>query len=741
MASNIGPKIGIDGESEFRKQIKKISTEIATLGTEMKKVSSQFQQTAQSEQALISKNQVLQKSIDAESRKLAEQVKMLEAARDKFGETAEETMRWQQTVNRTETSLNNLKAELSQNEKALQEIKEGFRDAETGAKKMDAAVDAASDGGKLKKLSAAADKVADKFEKISKAAAGLAAAALGTVPATQELRRDMSFLEQNAKQVGAKMGDAEKAFKVFNSTSGETDSAIEGVSNLLQAGFTESNLQKAVEGLAGAATRFPDTLKIEGLADGLQETLATGEAIGPFAELLDRLGIGTEKFNKQLAACNSEAEKQDLVLKTLAKAGLNDSYNAWKKSNQELVDYENAMIDLQQALSTLAATVAPLLIIIVGFATELVEGFNELPLKVQAAAGVFVVLVAAVAPAITAVSKLLGAFSAFGQIGTFLAPKMTALGAAIGGISAPVLIAIAAIGAIVAAVTVLWNTNENFRAAIISIWEGIKEFFAQIADQIGVIFQSFVALINAVWNRWGNDIMAVARAVGTVISTVLSAALKIIETAIKTVTAALNGDWKTAWEGAKTIATTIINAIVTVVTTVFSGLASKIAAFSGSIRTAVVTAFSSALAYIKSLPSKALQWGKDFVQGMINGIKSMAKSLTNKAKELAGGISKYLHFSRPDAGPLRYYEEWMPDFIAGLSKGIYQNIPKLEKASFAAANAIDFAGAMEGIAVSASAKFNADFDYNKLAGLLNQGIYIEDRLIGRAMRERGVIVG
>lgn len=66
--------------------------------------------------------------------------------------------------------------------------------------------------------------------------------------------------------------------------SGETDSSVEAVSNLLQAGFTESNLQKAVEGLANAATTFPDTIKIESLADSLQETIATGEATGQFAE-------------------------------------------------------------------------------------------------------------------------------------------------------------------------------------------------------------------------------------------------------------------------------------------------------------------------------------------------------------------------------------------------------------------------------------------------------------------------
>ena len=117
---------------------------------------------------------------------------------------------------------------------------------------------------------------------------GLAAAAVATIPATEELRTDLSKLDANAEENAVSADTAREAWRTFAVQSGETDSAVEATSNLLQAGFTESNLQKAVEGLAGAAQRFPDTLKIESLADSLQETLATGQATGQFAELLDR---------------------------------------------------------------------------------------------------------------------------------------------------------------------------------------------------------------------------------------------------------------------------------------------------------------------------------------------------------------------------------------------------------------------------------------------------------------------
>ena len=106
-----------------------------------------------------------------------------------------------------------------------------------------------------------------------------------TVPATEELRSDLSKLDNNARDAGVGIDETRAAFEAFNTVSDETDSSVEATSNLLQLGFTESNLQKAVEGLSGAYLRFPDTLKIESLADSLQETLATGTATGQFGEL------------------------------------------------------------------------------------------------------------------------------------------------------------------------------------------------------------------------------------------------------------------------------------------------------------------------------------------------------------------------------------------------------------------------------------------------------------------------
>ena len=77
--------------------------------------------------------------------------------------------------------------------------------------------------------------------------------------------------------------------------------------------------------------------------------------------------------------------------------------------------------------------------------------------------------------------------------------------------------------------------------------------------------------------------------------------------------------------------------------------------------------------FFTDLPGKALDWGKDMIQGFIDGIKNMIGGITDAVGNIGNTIKEWLHFSRPDKGPLREYEKWMPDFMKGLAKGIHDN--------------------------------------------------------------------
>ena len=114
-----------------------------------------------------------------------------------------------------------------------------------------------------------------------------------------------------------------------------------------------------------------------------------------------------------------------------------------------------------------------------------------------------------------------------------------------------------------------------------------------------------------------------------------------------------------------------------------SGISAKVT----SIRDTVKRGFQSAVDYITSLPGKAVQWGKDFIEGIASGIRSAIGKVTSAVRSVANKITSFLHFSRPDEGPLREYESWMPDFIDGLVNGIDKNIYKITDAMKRAAGA------------------------------------------------------
>ena len=75
------------------------------------------------------------------------------------------------------------------------------------------------------------------------------------------------------------------------------------------------------------------------------------------------------------------------------------------------------------------------------------------------------------------------------------------------------------------------------------------------------------------------------------------------------------------------------------------------------------------------------EWGQDMVDGIASGIRSAMKGgfFTGALTGLASKMSSYLHFSRPDKGPLHEYEKWMPDMVKGLSKTLLDASPILEK--------------------------------------------------------------
>lgn len=87
----------------------------------------------------------------------------------------------------------------------------------------------------------------------------------------------------------------------------------------------------------------------------------------------------------------------------------------------------------------------------------------------------------------------------------------------------------------------------------------------------------------------------------------------------------------------------------------------------------VQTGFTPSTNYISGLKNQSPIWGRDMMSGFISGVRGKFSELERACREAANTVSDYMHFTRPEKGPLRYYEEWMPHMMEGLSEGIRGN--------------------------------------------------------------------
>lgn len=406
--------------------------------------------------------------------------------------------------------------------------------------------------GSVKKMADSTDKLSGKIDKlagytapVSAAVAGLGTAAIASVEATEELRTDLSKLENAARDSGVSAETARQVWKDFAVATDEVDSSVEAVANLLKAGIEENKLQEAMEGITGAYLQFPDTLKIESLADSLQETLATGEAVGQFAELIERLGGSTETFNEALKNAETDSEKVEVALQYMADNGLARTYQSWKDNNEELVAYKESAMELNEQYAELAETVQPLLTEILDAVSEALEMFNNLSPEMQKNIAFWGLLVAAISPVLGALGWVLQGIKGildFLSI-TFLPGVSKVTGFVFGKLKS--------------------FATLITKSVIPAIATAAKTVFSFLATKIG----AFIGFVQ------GTVIPAIVTAVKTIFS--------FLVTKIGAFIGFIQG--------------TIIPAIATAAKTVFSFLVTKITAFVGFIQGTVIPAIVTAL--------------------------------------------------------------------------------------------------------------------------------------------------
>lgn len=230
--------------------------------------------------------------------------------------------------------------------------------------------------------------------------------------------------------------------------------------------------------------------------------------------------------------------------------------------------------------------------------------------------------------------------------------------AVISFVSSPVGLVILAIMALIAVGILLYKNWDKIKAFAIRIWTAIKDFFVNIFTSIGNFFTSIwegiSTFFSSVWNGIKETVSGAVSAVWETISTVFS----------------------TIWEFISGVATNIWTAITTAFTNILSGITGTI----GNIKDSIVTGFTAAIDWIKSLPAQALQWGADIINNIVEGIKGAVGKVGEAVSGVASKIKGFLGFSEPDEGPLSDFHTYMPDMIDLMTKGISAGKAKVRDA-------------------------------------------------------------
>lgn len=134
---NIGPKIGIEGEKEFRAQISRINKEYAAMESYTKAVSTAMQQQGKSQELLAAKSNSLRQQIGLQEQKYKELADALEKVRAKEGASAQEILRYEGALLDVENAVSALSKELAATENELERMAKGLDDVGDAAEVAD----------------------------------------------------------------------------------------------------------------------------------------------------------------------------------------------------------------------------------------------------------------------------------------------------------------------------------------------------------------------------------------------------------------------------------------------------------------------------------------------------------------------------------------------------------------------------------------------------------------------------
>lgn len=564
MATDIGARIGIDGEKAFRDNLSAINSQLKNLGSEMKTVVSAFAGMEDSEEALAAKGDVLLRSIETSAKKIeilqaqSERAKnklstlanALENAKNEFGENSAEALKAQNaynrqvtTVNRLETQINLATVEMNRMGSEMEALGRETDDLSDG---FEDAGDSAVNFGDMLKSNVLSQLIVDGIKEFSSAVKNMAGDFISSAAA---VKAETSQFEQTFGDMG---DEASSAIGRVADTSGILETRLNALGAQIYA-FARSSggdtaesmsiMEKSLQAAADGAAYYDKSLEetTETLQSFLKGNFSNDAALGLSCTETTRNAAAMELFGQKYKDL-SEIQKQETLLQMVLDA--QKLSGAMGQAAREADGWENVQGNLNEAWRQFQANVGePFLESLIPIIQEVTDKLSEMTAEVDwevfsnTITG-FVSMVIdnreAVISAIAGVgtafvswnvaSMIMGVVTAVQtfQKANESATVAQALLNAVMGANPAVKIATIVLGLVTALVTFI-ATNEEARAKVAAAWEAIKsgvsgaidkgkakiaelkESFSKIGDEMKQIGRNIVdGLTNGITEKWEN---------------------------------------------------------------------------------------------------------------------------------------------------------------------------------------------------------------------------------------------
>lgn len=402
MAVNIGPKIGVDGEAEYRRQINQIIQQSKTLESQMKLVASQFTAATTAEERNAKTASVLSKQIDVQRERVKLLAEQTGKAAAKYGESNEKTQKWQQALNEATATLNKMQSELRNASSGVEELGDDMREGSEKALSF----------GDVLKANIASDFIVSGIKAMAAAIKEAAAALvdlgkqsiMGFAEQEQLIGGVDTLFRESSAQVQQYANDAYKtaglsanqymetvtsfSASLLQSMGGDTQAAAEKANraitdmsdNANKLGTDMTSIQNAYQGFAKANYTMLDNLKLGygGTKEEMQRLLADAEKISgvkydlsSYADIVDAIHV----VQTEMGITGTTATEAATTIQGSANAMKSAWSNLITGMSNENLDLDKLVQNVIDSVNTFADNLIPRLQIML---PRFVQGLTQL---------------------------------------------------------------------------------------------------------------------------------------------------------------------------------------------------------------------------------------------------------------------------------------------------------------------------------------------------------------------------